>query len=105
MDRPPPAANLGRGGGADTSPVRCARPGADARLPNPGLRLRRDVARMTTLPTSAQLVEVFHAALTAGDADGIEAVLRVLVVVDPRKAVEPVSYTHMTLPTNREVKI
>jgi len=43
---------------------------------------------MTTLPTSAQLVEVFHAALTAGDADGIEAVLRVLVVVDPRKAVE-----------------
>jgi hypothetical protein len=43
---------------------------------------------MTDLPTSAQLVAVFHAAVRAGDADGVDAALRVMVVVDPRKAVE-----------------
>lgn len=38
------------------------------------------------MPTGDQLEQVFHAALTAGDAEGVEAALTVMVGVDPRRA-------------------
>ena len=37
-------------------------------------------------PTADQLEAVFHAALTAGDVRGVDAALRVMVAVDPRRA-------------------
>jgi hypothetical protein len=36
--------------------------------------------------TPDQLEAIFHAALTAGDAQGVEAAIRVMVGVDPRRA-------------------
>ena len=37
-------------------------------------------------PTPDQLEVIFHGALKAGDAKGVEAALRVLAVDDPRRA-------------------
>lgn len=40
------------------------------------------------LPSADQCEAIFHAALSAGDVKGVEAALRVLVVQDPRRALD-----------------
>lgn len=42
---------------------------------------------MSDLPTADQLEDVFHAALKDGDIEGVEAAIRVMVTVDPKRAV------------------
>ena len=38
--------------------------------------------------TADQLEAMFHAALSAGDVEGVEAAIRVMVTVDPHRASE-----------------
>ena len=40
------------------------------------------------LPSAEVLENIFHAALSAGDTQGVDAALRLLVVQDPRRAVK-----------------
>lgn len=44
---------------------------------------------MTTIPWTADQVEaMFHAALGAGDIEGVDAALRVLLTLDTRRAIQ-----------------
>lgn len=45
-------------------------------------------AMLATLPNAEQCMEILHLSLERGDMQGVEAALRVLVVVDPRLAAD-----------------